>query len=66
MDELRGRLGAAIAHLEAALPRPEEWNDQAAIALTTAVHELAADIGTLLIDCVGFLQPLQPFLGSDG
>ena len=63
MDELRARLGGAIAHLQTAVPQPEEWNDQAAIALTQAVHEIAADIGALLIDCVGLLKPM---LGPDG
>jgi hypothetical protein len=63
MDELHARLGGAIAHLQAAAPQPEEWNDQAAIALTQAVHEIAADIGALVIDCVGLLKPV---LGPDG
>ena len=69
MDELRAQLGAAVAHLQAAVPNPELWNGPAATALTQSIDHLSMKVGSLVFECIDFLVPLpnlQSVAGSLG
>ena len=57
MDELRVQLGAAVAHLQAAIPNPELWNGPAATALTQSIEHISMQLGSLVFDCIDFLVP---------
>lgn len=64
MDELRAQLGAAVAHLQTALPDRQLFSGPAADALSIEIEHLAMQVGSLVFDCLHFLEPLS--LGVDG
>lgn len=66
MDELRAQLGAAVAHLQVAIPNPELWSGPAATALTQSIEHLSMQVGSIVLDCLDLLVPLPHFHGPNG
>jgi hypothetical protein len=52
MDELVQQLGSAVSNLSSCVPASEGWSGRAATALAQEIHEIAREIGGLILDLV--------------
>ena len=64
MDELRAQLGAAVAHLQSAMPDRQLFSGPAAEVLAGEIEHIAMQVGSLVFDCLNFLEPIV--VGVDG